>query len=235
MLLHHEESNRNATNTKSNWLRAAVLGANDGIVSVASIVLGVSGASYSSGFILTAGVAGLTAGALSMAVGEYVSVSTQRDTEQALLEKERLELMNMPKAELAELATIYEAKGLTPATARTVAEELMAKDALGIHSEMELHIDPSHLSNPWHAAYASAAAFVSGAVIPLFAIALPPPDYRIPVTFAAVLVALVITGALSAQAGGVGQIRSIVRVVIGGVIAMAVTYGIGKIFGRVGI
>jgi VIT1/CCC1 family predicted Fe2+/Mn2+ transporter len=233
MLLHHEP-HEEKSGVKSNWLRAAILGANDGIVSVASIVLGVSGASYSSGFILTAGIAGLTAGALSMAVGEYVSVSTQRDTEKAMLEKEHLELLNQPKAEVDELALMYEKKGLSSATARAVAEELCAHDAPMAHAEM-LHIDPNHLSNPWHAAYASAAAFVSGAVIPLFAITLPPADLRIPVTFVGVLLALVITGALSAQAGGVGQMKTIVRVVIGGVIAMAVTYGIGRIFGVVGI
>jgi VIT1/CCC1 family predicted Fe2+/Mn2+ transporter len=225
MLLHHEE---HASNAKSNWLRAAVLGANDGIVSVASIVLGVSAASNSAGFIITAGVAGLTAGALSMAV------STQRDTEKMMLEKEHRELQRMPQIALEELTQLYRDKGLSASTARSVAEELSVKDGMASHADV-LHIDPDHLSNPWHAAFASAASFFAGAIIPLIAIALPPASLRAPVTFVAVLIALVITGVLSAQVGGVGQKRTIIRVVIGGILAMAVTYGIGKIFGRVGI
>lgn len=231
MLLHHEE---HASNAKSNWLRAAVLGANDGIVSVASIVLGVSAASNSAGFIITAGVAGLTAGALSMAVGEYVSVSTQRDTEKMMLEREHRELQSMPQIALEELTQLYRDKGLSAETARNVAEELSAKDGMVSHADV-LHIDPDHLSNPWHAALASAASFFAGAIIPLIAIAFPPASLRAPVTFVAVLIALVITGVLSAQVGGVGQKRTIIRVVVGGVLAMAVTYGIGKLFGRVGI
>jgi len=234
MMVHHE-LHKEGSGTKLNWLRAAVLGANDGVVSVAAIVVGVAGASNSAGFILTAGVAGLTAGALSMAVGEYVSVSTQRDTEMALLEKERLELLNEPEAELDELAVIYEVKGLSKATARTVAEELTAHDAFAAHVEAELHIDPNDLTNPWHAAFASAAAFLAGAVIPLIAIALPPASLRIPVTFAAVLVALIITGTLSAHAGGANKMTATIRVVAGGILAMAITYGIGKMFGVIGL
>src|SRR3989344_9164285 len=230
---HHEWHSRKA-NTKLNWLRAAVLGANDGVVSVASIVVGVAAATNSPGFILTAGVAGLTAGALSMAVGEYVSVSTQRDTEKALLEKERLELQNEPDAELEELAAIYERKGLTKATARTVAAELTAHDAFAAHVEAELRIDPNDLTNPWHAAYASAAAFLAGAMIPLLAIALPPASARVPVTFAAVLVALIITGTLSAHVGGANKLAATLRVVAGGIIAMAITFGIGRMFGVIG-
>src|SRR3989338_2109415 len=159
-MVHHEMHARKS-GAKLNWLRAAVLGSNDGIVSVASIVVGVAGASDSSGFILTAGVAGLVAGALSMAVGEYVSVSTQRDTEKALLEKERLELLNEPEEELDELASLYEAKGLSKATARTTAQELTAHDAFSAHVDAELHIDPNALTNPWHAAVASGASFLS--------------------------------------------------------------------------
>lgn len=232
-MVHHEL--HTGSRTKLNWLRAAVLGANDGIVSVAAIVVGVAGASNSAGFILTAGVAGLVAGALSMAVGEYVSVSTQRDTEKALLEKERLELQNEPAEELEELALIYEAKGLTKATARTVAAELTAHDAFAAHVEAELHIDPNGLTNPWHAAFASAAAFLAGAFIPLVAIALPPENLRLPVTFAAVLIALVITGTLSAHAGGANKMKATVRVVAGGVLAMVITFGIGKLFGVIGL
>jgi VIT1/CCC1 family predicted Fe2+/Mn2+ transporter len=231
----HRELHNDNISSQLSWLRAAVLGANDGVVSVASIVVGVAGASNSAGFILTAGVAGLVAGALSMAVGEYVSVSTQRDTEEALLEKERRELREEPEAELAELALIYEKKGLTPATAHKVAEELTAHDAFAAHVDAELHIDPNDLTNPWHAAFASGASFLSGAIIPLLAILLPPADLRIPVTFVAVLLVLVITGSLSAYAGGAKKSTATIRVVVGGVIAMAITYGIGKLFGTVGI
>lgn len=234
MMVHHE-LHEVGHGTKLNWLRAAVLGANDGVVSVAAIVVGVAGASNSSGFILTAGVAGLVAGALSMAVGEYVSVSTQRDTEKALLEKERIELETVPEQELAELAGIYERKGLSRATAQTVARELTAHDAFAAHVDAELNIDPNALTNPWHAAYASAASFLSGAIIPLVAVALPPASIRIPVTFAAVLVVLVITGTLSAYAGGANKTRATLRVVTGGVLAMAITFGIGKIFGVIGV
>ncbi len=229
----HQEPHTGKSGTQLNWLRAAVLGANDGIVSVASIVVGVAGASSSSDFILTAGVAGLVAGALSMAVGEYVSVSTQRDTEKALLEKERYELEHSPKEELEELAGIYEAKGLTPTTARKVAEELTARDAFAAHVNSELGIDPDDLTNPWHAAFASAASFFIGAIIPLIAIVVPPASIRLPITFAAVLVALAVTGMLSAHVGGANKVKATVRVVVGGIIAMMVTYGIGKIMGGV--
>ena len=231
---HHEWHSRKA-NTKLNWLRAAVLGANDGVVSVASIVVGVAAATNSPGFILTAGVAGLTAGALSMAVGEYVSVSTQRDTERALIENERRELATVPEQELEELASLYEAKGLSKATAHTVAQELTAHDAFAAHLEAELHIDPSELTNPWHAALASALAFFTGAIIPLLAVIFSPAPSRIPVIFAAVLIALVITGMLSAYAGGANKTRATIRVVAGGFLAMVITFGIGKIFGVVGI
>ncbi len=231
----HDEPHADNAGTTLNWLRAAVLGANDGIVSVASIVVGVAGASNSTGFILTAGVAGLVAGALSMAVGEYVSVSTQRDTEKAILEKERLELLNQPEAELAELSMLYQAKGLTKETADAVARELTAHDAFAAHAEAELRIDPQNLTQPWHAACASALAFLSGAIIPLIAIALPPAAWRILITFVAVLVALIVTGTLSAYAGGASKWKATLRVVIGGAIAMAITFGIGKIFGVVGI
>ncbi len=234
MMVHHE-LHASGSGAKLNWLRAGVLGANDGIVSVAAIVVGIAGASDSLGYILTAGVAGLTAGALSMAVGEYVSVSSQRDTERALLAKERGELRDEPDAELAELATIYEAKGLSKATAYTVAAELTTHDAFAAHAEAELHIDPNELTNPWHAAFASAVAFLAGAIIPLIAIVLPPASLRIPITFAAVVVALVITGTLSAYIGGANKIRATLRVVVGGALAMIITFGIGKVFGVVGL
>lgn len=231
----HIEAHAQGSGTQLNWLRAAVLGANDGVVSVASIVVGVAAASNSASFILTAGVAGLVAGALSMAVGEYVSVSTQRDTEKALLEKERLELLNSPEAELEELAMLYKAKGLSDETAHVVARELTAHDAFAAHAEAELHIDPNDLTNPWHAALASAAAFFSGAIIPMVAVMVPPAEYRIPVTFAAVLLVLVITGTLSAHAGGADKTKATIRVVLGGIVAMAITFGIGSVLGVVGI
>lgn len=229
--LTHLEPHAERAGKKLNWLRAAVLGANDGIVSTASLVVGVAGASNSSSAILTAGVAGLLAGALSMGVGEYISVSTQRDTEKALIEKERQELIDSPELELEELAQIYAGKGLSDATARLVAKELTAHDAFAAHLYAELGIDPDHLTDPWHAAYASASAFFFGALIPLAMIAFPPVSIRVPVTFLGVLAALTVTGALSAHAGGAKKRKAAARVVIGGMLAMAVTFGIGKIFG----
>ena len=173
--------------SKLNWLRAGVLGANDGIVSTAGIVVGVAAATAEKAPIFTAGVAGLAAGAVSMALGEYVSVSTQRDTERALLRKERRELRDDPAAELDELAALYEAKGLSTATARTVAEELTDHDAFAAHAEVELGIDPAELTNPWQAAASSALSFTIGALLPLIAILVPPTTWRIPVTVVAVL------------------------------------------------
>ncbi|WP_412538766.1 VIT family protein [Longispora sp. K20-0274] len=221
--------------SRLNWLRAGVLGANDGIVSTAGLVVGVAGATIERGPILTAGVAGLLAGAVSMAVGEYVSVSSQRDTERALLAKERGELRDSPAAELAELAAIYRAKGLTPRTARQVAEELTAHDAFAAHADAELGIDPEDLTNPWHAALASAVAFTVGAVLPLAAILLPPASARVPVTFVAVLLALALTGQISARLGQARPGRAVARVVIGGALGMTVTYVIGHLFGAAGI
>jgi len=230
---HPAEPHVGAINTKLNWLRAGVLGANDGIVSVAGIVIGVAAATVERAPILTAGIAGLVAGALSMALGEYVSVSTQRDTEQALLDKERRELIEEPEAELRELMGIYRSKGLSPETARAVAEELTAHDAFAAHVDVELGIDPDELTNPWHAAISSAIAFTIGALLPLLAILLPPPSLRIPITFAAVLLALGITGWMSARLGGADPKLATRRVVIGGAIAMAVTYAIGRLVGGV--
>ncbi len=230
---HPAEPHVGAINTKLNWLRAGVLGANDGIVSVAGIVVGVAAATTERGPIFTAGLAGLAAGALSMALGEYVSVSTQRDTERALLAKERRELVEEPEAELAELVGLYQAKGLSPETARTVAEELTAHDAFAAHIDIELGIDPDELTNPWHAAGSSAIAFTVGAMLPLLTILLLPPSTRIPVTFVAVLIALAVTGWISARLGGADPRRAVTRVVIGGALAMAITWAIGHIFGGV--
>ena len=216
-----------------NWLRAGVLGANDGIVSTAGIVVGVAAATVERGPILTAGIAGLAAGAVSMALGEYVSVSTQRDTEQALLNKERRELRDDAAAELNELVALYESKGLSSATARTVAEELTDRNAFAAHAEVELGIDPEELTSPWQAALASALSFTVGALLPLIAILAPPTAWRIPVTVVAVLLALVITGLLSAGLGGAPKGRALVRNVVGGGLALAVTYVIGHAVGAV--
>lgn len=234
-LTSHLESHGFISTSKLNWLRAAVLGANDGIVSVAAVIVGVAGATQDTKVVITAGVAALFAGALSMAVGEYVSVSTQRDTEKALLEKEKHELEVSPDKELEELIVIYQRKGLTRHTAELVGRELTKHDALGEHAEVELRIDPNNLTNPLYAAFASGIAFLSGAVIPILAIVFAPSDYSIQATFISVIIALVITGALSAYAGGARKRTAIIRVVIGGVIAMVVTFGIGTLFGTVGI
>jgi VIT1/CCC1 family predicted Fe2+/Mn2+ transporter len=214
-----------------NWLRAAVLGANDGIVSVAGIVVGVAGATAARGPIFTAGLAGLVAGAVSMALGEYVSVSSQRDSELAELGQEKRELAQTPEAELAELTALYEAKGLSAATARTVAVELTAHGALAAHLDAELHIDPDDLASPVQAAAASALSFTSGALLPLAAILLPPAALRVPVTILAVLIALGLAGALSARIGGSNIRRSVLRLVIGGALGLGVTYGVGHLVG----
>jgi VIT1/CCC1 family predicted Fe2+/Mn2+ transporter len=218
-----------------NWLRAGVLGANDGIVSVAAIVVGVAGATSVTAPILTAGVAGVIGGAVSMALGEYVSVSSQRDSQQALIAKERQELTDLPDEELRELTALYEAKGLSSKTALSVATELTAHDALSAHLEAELGIHEGDVASPWQAAGASALAFFIGAILPMIAILLPPPAIRVPITFAAVLVALAITGAVSARIGGSHWLRPTLRVVIGGAIALAATFLIGTLLGTSGV
>ncbi len=227
----HDEAHDGSFATRLNWLRAAVLGANDGIVSTAGLVIGVAAATTDRGIVLTAGLAGLAAGAMSMGVGEYVSVSTQRDTERSLLAKEVRELQEEPEAELAELAGIYAGKGLSPDLAHRVAVELTAHDALGAHAEAELGIDPDNLTNPWHAAWASMVAFTVGALLPLIAIVLPSVSWRVPVTVLAVVVALAGTGIISARLGDSDARRATLRVVIGGLLAMAVTFAIGSLVG----
>lgn len=219
------------SNRKLNWLRAAVLGANDGIVSTASIILGVVGATSDNNAILTAGFAGLIAGALSMGLGEYVSVSSQRDAERAYIEKEKRELEENPEEELQELADIYQAKGLTAKTAQTVARELTEHDVIKAHLEAELKIDEEDLSSPTHAAVASAISFTTGALIPLLAVVFAPKNARFVVVFVAVVLALILTGYLSASVGGASRRRAISRLVIGGALAMGITYAIGYVFG----
>jgi VIT1/CCC1 family predicted Fe2+/Mn2+ transporter len=228
---HQGEAHHGDVAGRLNWLRAGVLGANDGIVSVAGLVVGVAGATADRTAILVAGIAGIVAGAFSMAGGEYVSVSTQRDTERALLDKERRELAEMPEAELVELAGFYEDKGLSPALARQVAEELTARDALAAHAEAELGIDPEELTSPREAALASFVAFVLGAALPLAAITLPPQGWRIAACVGAVAAALAITGYGSARLGGARVRTAVARNVGLGLISMAVTYAVGSLVG----
>lgn len=228
---HEDEPHEEGLNDRLNWLRAAVLGANDGIVSTAGIVLGVAGATSERSAILIAGIAGVAAGAMSMAAGEYVSVSTQRDSEEALLAKERRELHEDPDDELAELAGLYADKGLDPDLALEVARQLTEHDALGAHAEAELGIDPDDLTNPWNAALASMVAFTVGALLPLLTIVLVTADLRVPVTVLAVMAALALTGWLSARFGYGSPGRAVVRNVLGGLLAMAVTHSIGQLVG----
>jgi VIT1/CCC1 family predicted Fe2+/Mn2+ transporter len=219
------------TGNRLNRLRAAVLGANDGIVSEAGLVVGVAGATTDRSALLTAGLAGLVAGAVSMSLGEYISVSSQRDAERDLLAKERRELAEEPEAEFEELVEIYQAKGLSRPTAQRVAEELTAADALAAHAEAELHLDPEGLVDPYGAAIASAVAFVLGALLPLLAITLPPTSARVPVAVVATLAALSLTGWVSARVGGGRPRRAVRRVVLGGSIGLAITYLIGQLTG----
>jgi len=227
---HPDEPHREGLAQRLNWLRAGVLGANDGIVSVAAVVVGVAGATSSVPAIVTAGLAALVGGAISMALGEYVSVSSQRDSEHALIAKERRELAEMPEQELAELTGLYEAKGLKPETARQVAIELTEHDALAAHLSAELGIDQDDVVSPWHAAFASAIAFTIGGILPMLTI-LTPPGIRIPLTFVIVLIALAITGYVAAWIGGASRGRAMLRVVIGGALALAATFAIGALLG----
>lgn len=213
------------------WLRASVLGANDGIVSTASLVLGVAAASTEVAPVITAGVAGLVAGALSMAVGELVSVGSQKDTEEADIARETRELETMPEHELHELTEIFVKKGLSHDLAVRVASELTAKDALGVHLAEELGITDTSRARPFQAAASSAASFALGAALPLVAIAVASPATRIPVTVAVSILALGSLGSLSAWLGGAPRLRATLRVVLGGLAAMALTMGIGALVG----
>jgi len=235
MTFHANEPHAGDLAGRLNWLRAGVLGANDGIVSVAAIVVGVAGATSAIAPILTAGIAGLVGGAISMALGEYVSVSSQSDSQRALIEKERRELAEMPEEELAELTAIYESKGISASTAKQVALELTEHDALAAHLEAELGITEHAVVSPWDAAGASALAFTVGGILPLAAILLAPEPVRVLATFVAVLTALVITGTLSARVGGNSWVRPTLRIVIGGAIALATTFLIGTLLGSTGV
>jgi VIT1/CCC1 family predicted Fe2+/Mn2+ transporter len=215
------------------WLRAAVLGANDGIVSTASLVVGVAAAGADKHAILVAGVAGLVAGAMSMAAGEYVSVSSQADAENADLAREGAELKTDPEFEKQELAQIYIGRGVEAALARQVAEQMMAKDALGAHARDELGISEITTARPVQAAVASAAAFASGAALPLLAVAAAPIETVTPLVSAATLLCLALLGAIGARAGGSKPWKAVIRVVFWGAVALAVTAGVGALFGTV--
>jgi vacuolar iron transporter family protein len=224
----HREKHRSE---QIGWLRAAVLGANDGIVSTASLIVGVAAASASSQNVLIAGMAGLVAGAMSMAAGEYVSVSSQSDTENADLERERKELADDPESERAELAGIYVARGLDRALALQVADRLTAHDALGAHARDELGIVEEMRARPVQAAFASAASFAVGAALPLAIVTLAPMSTLVPWVVGASLASLALLGWIAAAVGGAGAAAGAMRVTFWGALAMAITYGVGAIFG----
>lgn len=226
----HQERHRTE---RIGWLRAAVLGANDGIVSTASLVVGVAAANAVRGDVLIAGIAGLVAGAMSMAAGEYVSVSSQADTEQADLERERRELETDWDAEVEELASMYRGRGLTPELATQVAEQLMAHDALGAHSREELGFSEHFTARPIQAAFASAASFTVGAAMPLIVVLLSPENSLVVAVSAVSLIFLAILGVLAANAGGSSIIKGAVRVTFWGALAMGLTAVVGSIFGTV--
>ena len=215
------------------WLRAVVLGANDGILSTASLIVGVAAAAATQNDVLIAGVAGLVAGAMSMAAGEYVSVSSQSDSERADLARERKELSEDPEAELDELAEIYVKRGVDRNLARQVAQQLMAKDALSAHAREELGISEITTPRPVQAALTSALAFSVGAAMPLLMVVVSPAGALVPIVFAASLGFLVLLGAIGARTGGANVLRGTVRVTLWGALAMALTAGIGKLFGTV--
>lgn len=214
-----------------NWLRAGVLGANDGIVSIAALVVGVAAATNNLGAIVIAGTAGVIAGAISMAAGEYVSVSSQRDSERATIEQEKIDLQNQPDAELLELQEAYEAKGLSKPTALLVAKELTAHDPIAAHLDVEYHLDEQTLTNPWHAAISSAVAFLLGAALPMVAVLIVPADSRILATVIASLVALAITGGVGARLGNAPVVKPVLRVTVGGGLALFFTWAIGTLLG----
>jgi VIT1/CCC1 family predicted Fe2+/Mn2+ transporter len=214
-----------------NWLRAGVLGANDGIVSTAAIIFGVAGASASHATVMLAGIASVAAGALSMAAGEYVSVSTQRDLEEAELNRQRADLASNPDRELGILTRLFEQRGVEPKLAAEVSRQMSDKDALAVHARAELGIDPDNITNPWSAAAASMVSFIVGGAVPIGAMLLSPRAIEIWVAGAAVVIAMALTGAVSARLGRIPLLPSIVRNIAGGLIAMAVTYGVGNLAG----
>jgi VIT1/CCC1 family predicted Fe2+/Mn2+ transporter len=226
----HGERHRSS---RAAWLRAGVLGANDGLVSTAALVVGVAAADSTRSAVLVAGIAGLTAGALSMAAGEYVSVSSQRDSEQADLALERHELEETPDAEREELAGIYRARGLSPELADLVAHELSQGDRLAVHARDELGIDPTALANPMQAAVVSAGSFVLGAIVPVLMVVIASDRWRVPLVIGTTMVSLGLLGALGARLGGASHGRAALRVLAGGALALAISILIGRITGSV--
>jgi len=216
---------------RTGWLRAAVLGANDGILSTASLIVGIAAAKSSQNAVLVAGIAGLVAGAMSMAAGEYVSVSSQADTEKADIARERKELKENVKGEQKELASIYVDRGLDPLLAKQVAEQLMKRDALAAHTRDELGITANSSARPVQAALASAASFAVGAAMPLFAVLIAPQNILVPVVFTTALLFLVVLGALGAVAGGAPKLKAVIRVTFWGALAMGLTAAVGTLFG----
>ena len=225
-----ETSSRRILSTL-NWLRAGVLGANDGIISTAAIIFGVAGASAQHSTLILTGIAAIAAGALSMAAGEYVSVSTQRDLELAELERQRFDLESNPERELQVLARVFEHRGVTPEVAMEVSRPMSAKDALSVHARAELGIDTEAVTNPWAAALASLLAFTFGGLVPVVPVVIAGPDLAMPISGIAVVIALGLTGGIAAKLGQMPALPSIVRNVIGGIIAIAVTFGVGTIAG----
>lgn len=228
--LPHRHGDTSGLSNRLNWLRAGVLGANDGIVSVAGIVMGVAGATTSNSAILIAGVAALVAGALSMGAGEYVSVSTQRDAELALLTHERVDLDTMPEEELRHLASILETKGVSPSTALDAATQMHQQDPLRVHAEMEFGIDIDDVTNPWGAALTSMGAFTVGGLMPVLTILLPG-NLRYYVTAVTVTVALALTGHVSATLSKAHTRPAMIRNVVGGLFAMGITLVVGHLVG----
>ncbi|MDN4473003.1 VIT1/CCC1 transporter family protein [Demequina zhanjiangensis] len=220
-----------AMSSRLNWLRAGVLGANDGIVSIAAMLVGVAAATTDLAVIVTAAVAGVVGGALSMGVGEFVSVSAQRDAEEALLDRERIWQKARPEWEREQLVRLNMETGMSEATARSAATEQMEKDPIGIHARMHLGVDPDDLTSPWAAGIASIIAFTVGGLTPLLTTTLPPAGLRVPLTFVLVIVALAITGYASATIAKSPPVKAVLRNVTGGAIAMAITYGIGSFVG----
>jgi VIT1/CCC1 family predicted Fe2+/Mn2+ transporter len=214
---------------KTNWLKAGVLGSNDGIISISGLVIGVASATDSKTAVLTAGLAGIAAGALSIAVGEYLSVSIQRDSENTLLAGEKRELRIHPKEELNDLVSVYVSEGLSVKEAEVVARELTKANALAAHADVDYHLDTKHLTSPWASVFASAGSFIVGAFIPLIFIMLPTKEYTVQVAFISVIIALIVTGIISAKMSGVGIIKPTLRVVIGGAAAMTITYMLGNL------
>lgn len=218
-------------NARLNWLRAGVLGANDGIVSIAALLVGVAAATTELSVIVLAAIASVAAGALSMGVGEFVSVSAQRDAEEAMLSRERIWQKARPAWELEQLVRLHMETGMSESTARLAAKEQMDKDPLGAHARMHLGVDPDELTNPWAAGFASIVAFTIGGLTPLLTATVPPASLRVPLTFAMVLVALAITGYASARIAKSPATRAVLRNILGGALAMTITYGIGLLVG----